>query len=340
MNRYQRQVILPELGEEGQRRLRNASVLLIGCGGLGCSVAASLVRAGIGKLVVVDGDVVQLHNLHRQMLFDEGDVGKPKAKTAANRLKMANQEVEIAFMDVFLTEENAPDLVSACDVVLDGTDNFVTKYLTNQMAVKCDKPMVYGAVNGFEGQVCVFNYKDGNGNHSGHMRDLFPEISASEPLGNCEISGVMGPVADVMGQLMALECIKVLTGLGEPLTDRMLTVDLLQYRFYTMRYKRRPEVEGLTGFDRSSLSWKEALQMQAEVTLYDVRTPAERLAFNAGGIHLDVSEASLRAIPGRPMPVFYCESGSRAAKTAALFSKLRPEADCAFIREAIALSKA
>ena len=218
--RYDRQTMLPEMGEDGQEKLRKASVLLVGVGGLGSPIALYLTAAGIGTLGIMDNDIVSLTNLQRQVLYTESELDEVKTECAHKRLSALNSEVNIQPYPYKLTKENAEEIISEYDLVVDGCDNFPTRYLINDTCVNLGKPYVYGAIFGLQGQVSVFNHKSGK-----TYRDLFPdeeEMLAMPPL----FKGVMGVTPAVTGSVEASEVIKLICGYGELLDGKLWTIDL------------------------------------------------------------------------------------------------------------------
>lgn len=220
MNRYQRQTILPEIGEAGQQKLRNAKVLIVGVGGLGSPIALYLAGAGIGTLGVVDDDEVNITNLQRQVLYSETELGKKKALCAAERIRKLNSEVTVNTYPYRLTSENAKEIISSYDLVVDGCDNFATRYLINDVCTGQGKPYVYGAIRDFDGQVSVFNYRGGP-----TYRDFYPDEREmlTMPL---PPKGVMGVTPAVVGSVEAAETIKIICGFGEILSGKLWTIDL------------------------------------------------------------------------------------------------------------------
>lgn len=219
--RYVRQIVLPEIGEEGQQRLRNARVLIVGAGGLGSAVAPYLAAAGVGTLVITDPDKVSVSNLQRQILYTEADTGLLKADRALGRLRALNSSVIVETCTEGLTRDNAAMLVSACDVVVDCCDNYATRILIDDTCSAYSRPWIYGSAEGFSGQVSVFGHRTGR-----RYRELFPDIdglSSVRPGG----FGVIGPAPGAVGAVQASECIKLLTGAGEPAEGRLWILDLL-----------------------------------------------------------------------------------------------------------------
>lgn len=219
--RYDRQILLPEIGEEGQRKLQEAKVLIVGVGGLGSPIALYLAGAGVGCIGLVDDDVVSISNLQRQVLYSEKELGKPKAVCAAERLSGLNSEIEVRPYPTRLTADNASDLIRAYDIVVDGCDNFATRYLINDICTRQGKPYVYGAICGFEGQVSVFNY----GNPQKCYRDLYPDEAEMRKMPPPP-KGVMGITPAVVGSIEATEVLKIICGFGNVLAGELWTIDL------------------------------------------------------------------------------------------------------------------
>jgi sulfur-carrier protein adenylyltransferase/sulfurtransferase len=236
LQRYHRHLILPEVGEDGQRRLKAARVLLIGAGGLGSPAALYLAAAGVGHLGVVDADDVELSNLQRQVLYDTASVGTPKVDSAAARLRALNPHVDVVAHHTRLTSANALSLFGDYDVIVDGSDNFPTRYLVNDACVLLGKPNVYGSVLRFEGQAAVFSFGDGP-----CYRCLFREPPPAELVQNCADSGVLGVLPGLIGVVQAMETIKLIARVGETLGGRLLLVDGLRMRFRTIDVARDPE---------------------------------------------------------------------------------------------------
>jgi len=240
--RYSRHLILPEVGMAGQKKLRAASVLIIGAGGLGCPIALYLTAAGIGRLGLVDFDVVDRTNLQRQILYGESVVGVPKVEAAAERLKDLNPDVEIETYPERLTSENALQIMSDYDIIIDGTDNFPTRYLTNDAAVILGKPYIYGSIFRFEGQVSVFLSRPFNGFERGPCyRCLFPSPPPPGAVPSCAEGGVLGVLPGIVGALQAAEAIKLIVGIGEPLIGKLMLIDTLRMEFKTVRIRRNPD---------------------------------------------------------------------------------------------------
>ncbi|MFT5819149.1 MAG: molybdopterin/thiamine biosynthesis adenylyltransferase/rhodanese-related sulfurtransferase [Crocinitomix sp.] len=231
--RYNRHVILDQVGLEGQLKLKAAKVLVIGAGGLGCPVLQYLTAAGVGTIGIIDFDTVDLSNLQRQILFTAADVGENKANCAAERLKQLNDLVNFEVYPERLTSLNALELFAAYDLIIDGTDNFSTRYLVNDAAVITNKPLVYGSIYKFQGQVSVFNYENGP-----TYRCLFPEPPKAGTIKNCSEIGVIGVLPGIIGTQQANEAIKIIMGIGKPLSGQLLIYDALQASFTTVGIQR------------------------------------------------------------------------------------------------------
>ncbi|MDQ3510440.1 MAG: molybdopterin-synthase adenylyltransferase MoeB [Pseudomonadota bacterium] len=238
--RYSRHLRLPEIGEAGQRRLQAARVAMVGAGGLGCPAAFYLVAAGVGTLVLADDDVVDRSNLQRQILHTDARVGMGKVASARVALQALNPQIAIEAFDERITADNVEQLIATADVVLDGADNFPVRYLLNDACVKLGKPLVYGAVHRFEGQVSVFDAGRQRG-VAPCYRCLFPQPPPPEAAPNCSETGVLGVLPGVIGVLQATEVIKLILGIGEPLAGRLLQFDALALRFRETRLAADPD---------------------------------------------------------------------------------------------------
>jgi adenylyltransferase/sulfurtransferase len=291
--RYRRHLTLPELGVEGQQALLGARVLLIGAGGLGCPLAQYLAAAGVGTLGLVDFDVVDASNLQRQVLYGEADVGRPKLEVARERIAALNSDVKVELHRLRLSSDNALEILEAYDVVVDGTDNFPTRYLTNDACVLLGKPNVYGSIFRFEGQASVFDAR-----HGPCYRCLYPEPPPPGAVPSCAEGGVLGVLPGLVALIQATETVKLLTGMGEPLYGRLLQYDALHMQFREFRLKKdascsvcgeQPSVtelidyEGFCGVaaagegarEISAAELRDALAAGEELLLLDVREPAE-----------------------------------------------------------------
>lgn len=229
--RYSRQIILKEFGEEAQEKLLNAKVMVAGAGGLGCPALLYLAAAGAGTIGIADFDVADISNLQRQTLYGIDDIGKSKAESAAKKLKAFNPEIEIRIYDVKLDNQNALKIISEYDVIIDCTDNFQTRYLINDACVILDKPLVYGAVMGFEGQAAVFIFRDKKTGIRTNYRDLFPNPPDDGSVISCNEAGVLGVVPGIIGTMQAAEAIKIITGIGKVLCNTIISYNVLSNRF-------------------------------------------------------------------------------------------------------------
>lgn len=228
--RYNRQTILPEIGDEGQEKIKNAKVLVIGAGGLGCPVLQYLSTAGVGTIGIVDFDTIEVHNLHRQILYTEYQVGLPKAPTAKKVLEKLNPLVKITVFEEKLTAENAYRIIQDFDIIVDGSDNFQTRYLVNDTCVGLNKTLVYGSILKFEGQIAVFN-----NNNSKNLRDLFPEMPDPKDVPNCNLNGVLGTLPGIIGNMMAHETLKLILELPT-LKNELILFNTLNWSFTTLNF--------------------------------------------------------------------------------------------------------
>jgi molybdopterin/thiamine biosynthesis adenylyltransferase/rhodanese-related sulfurtransferase len=238
--RYARHLVLPQIGPEGQQALLNSAVLIIGAGGLGSPAALYLAAAGVGRIGIVDDDQVEMSNLQRQVLHDDASVGEPKASSARRRLAALNPDIRIEAMPVRLQAANVEEILPGWDVIVDGSDNFPTRYLVNDACVKLGKPLVYGAIMQFAGQVSVF-WPAGAPGMNPCYRCLFPEPPGAEQAPNCATAGVLGVLPGVFGALQATEALKLLLGIGNSLTGRLLRVDALEMQFIESRLRADPD---------------------------------------------------------------------------------------------------
>src|SRR5262245_59728289 len=236
LRRYDRHLILPEVGMEGQQKLKNGSVLLVGAGGLGSPVALYLAAAGVGRIGIVDFDQVDPSNLQRQVMHGTGDIGRPKLESARDRIRELNPHVKVELHPVRLTSANAMELARAYDVVIDGSDNFPTRYLINDTCVLLGKPYVYGSIFRFEGQASVLAAPDGP-----CYRCLFREPPPPGLVPSCAEGGVLGVLPGLIGVVQATEVVKLVLGAGEPLVGRLLLVDALGMRFRELKVRRNPD---------------------------------------------------------------------------------------------------
>lgn len=336
-SRYSRHLMLPQVGMEGQARLKAGSVLLVGAGGLGSPAGLYLAAAGVGRIGIVDFDRVDLSNLHRQVLHGTGDVGRMKTDSAADALESANPEVEVTLHATQLSSENALAILGSYDVIVDGTDNFPTRYLVNDACVMLKKPNVYGSVFRFEGQASVFYPPE-----SPCYRCLYPEPPPAGLVPSCAEGGVLGVLPGIIGLIQATETIKLITGIGESLAGRLLLFDALQMRFREMKLRKDPacrmcgispaiheliDYEAFCGVpqeaplelgDRiSPLELKERIDQGNAPTLLDVREPHEwEICSIEGSTRIPLGSLLGRLDELNPdeQIVVYCRSGSRSGR--------------------------
>lgn len=333
--RYQRHLGLAGFGPAAQEKLRAGSVLVVGAGGLGGPALLYLAAAGVGRIVIIDPDTVDVSNLQRQILYTSSDAGRPKALAAAERLRALNPHIAVEAHVARLTRANALDLVRSVDVVLDGSDNFSTRYLVNDACVLADRPLVYGAIQGFEGQASVFNFRGGP-----TYRCLFPEPPAPGAAPNCAEAGVLGVLPGLIGTVQATETIKLLAGVGEPLSGRLFLYDALAMTTRTLRLVADPRGRAITelppeGYGETcavpgnaelqsgsdmidSASLRSALVSTTPPQLLDVREEWERaLGAIAPSIHIPLASlttADLSELNPACPTVVYCAGGVRSAK--------------------------
>lgn len=335
-NRYNRQTRLKGFGPSGQARLGSAKVLVVGLGGLGLPVVQYLNAMGIGALGLVDQDVVELHNLQRQVLYSENDIGKLKIEVAIQKLEAQNSETVFHTYDTFLTRENALEIIQPYDIVVDATDNFPTRYLINDACVILGKPFVYGALHGFEGHVSVFNYENGP-----TYRCLYPNMPQPEEVPNCNDNGVLGVIPGVIGTLQALETVKVLSGIGQVMSGQLLVFDGLSQHTTKIKFNAvttNQEISELKEF-YEPLDCELVREMDAEsfqnyrksgipCVLLDVRTEQEfQSGHLAEAINIPLNNLDLSELQDRMQREVFviCQSGKRSAKAVQQLQKSYPE---------------
>ncbi len=337
MARYDRHIIIPEFGLEGQKKLKQARVLVIGSGGLGSPLLLYLAAAGVGNIGIIDFDRVQDSNLHRQVLFGEEEVGMAKVEAARKRLLGLNPYINIEIYDDKFTSRNALELVGKYDLVADGTDNFPTRYLVNDACVLKGKTNVYASIFQFEGQVSVFNYRDESGNLGPNYRDLYEMPPPPGLVPSCAEGGVLGVLPGIIGSMQALEVIKVITGVGEPLSGKLYSFDALSFRSRMFSFQRKasnplngenPTQTGLVdyeefcGIPKQSLKeitaeeYISAQEAGEEFQLIDVREPHEFEANNLSGLLIPLGTILENAhkINKYGKVVVHCKMGGRSAQ--------------------------
>lgn len=327
LRRYNRHLLIPEFGHEGQERLKAARVLVIGCGGLGSPILLYLAAAGVGTLGIIDGDRVDESNLQRQILYGTDSIGKSKVEETAKRLQSLNPFCAIEPYFEPLTSQNALSILANYDLIVDGSDNFPTRYLVNDACVLLNKPLVYGAIYRFEGQVAVFNYQN-----SPNYRDLFPTPPSPELAPNCAEAGVLGVLPGIIGSLQANEAIKLLARIGEPLIGKLFVMDALTLTTRIIKIPRLPERPAIARLiDYDEFCGVKTTATETEVT---TRQLAEMIENNAGFQLIDVRETheyALDNLGGELMPlshlvefvdkisrtktvIIHCQSGMRSQK--------------------------
>jgi molybdopterin/thiamine biosynthesis adenylyltransferase/rhodanese-related sulfurtransferase len=324
INRYSRQIRLAEVGKEGQEKIKGTSVLVVGAGALGCPVLQYLTVAGIGTLGIVDNDWVDESNLNRQVLYTLKDLGKPKPLAAKEKLKLLNPEVTLNMHFIRLDKLSALKIISQYDIIVDCTDNFASRYLINDACVILNKPLVYGAIHKFSGQLMVLNYHDGP-----TLRCLYPEPPHPLEVPSCEEFGVIGSVPGLIGSLQATEVFKIILGLDGVLSGKLFMIDTLNFNTWISTFERNPdfsEITKLSEYEDCSLydnkSVKEIsagtlskmLSKNPGIPIIDLRDKDDKddIGFKTISIpHYDVSR-KIKRFSGKEAIVFYCRSGSRS----------------------------
>ncbi|MFK8046218.1 MAG: molybdopterin-synthase adenylyltransferase MoeB [Crocinitomicaceae bacterium] len=332
---YNRHLILSEVGIAGQQKLKEAKVLVIGAGGLGCPILQYLAAAGVGKIGIVDDDKVDVSNLQRQILYGHSSIGINKAIAAKERLNDINPHIEINTYAYRLTSKNAVSLFSKYDIIIDGSDNFPTRYLCNDAAVLAEKPLVFGSIYKFEGQVSVFNYQNGP-----TYRCLFPNPPGPNEVPNCSEVGVLGILPGIIGAIQGNEVLKIVLETGEALSGKLLTYNTLNNSQIVLNFDKT-EASNITelldnygsfcgilenDFQLEFSTVKENLE---DYILVDVREEWERETFHIGGIHISLYELTnnLELLSTNKPLLLYCETGSRSEMGRKLLLNLLPNTD-------------
>jgi adenylyltransferase/sulfurtransferase len=322
INRYSRQIMLPEIGIEGQQKLKSSSVLLVGVGGLGCPILQYLASAGVGKIGIVDFDKVDETNLQRQVIYSTDEIGSQKVDAAGGRIKQINPHIEIVTINKRLSPENALEIFTPYDLIVDGSDNFETKYLVNDACIILNKPFVFGSIYRFQGQVSVFNFNNGP-----TYRCLFPESSNLE---SCSAVGVLGVLPGIVGCFMANEVIKVLLNFGEILSGKLLVIDSKSLSIRIHHFSLISENKNITELVPFSISCSSEFEptnlslSESDLLLIDVREPHEHLAHNIGGINFPLNSLQEKLdqlnkkIAKNKKIIFYCKTGIRSKKATTL----------------------
>lgn len=352
LERYSRHLIIPEFNIEGQRSLKRAKVLVVGCGGLGSPLLLYLAAAGVGNIGIVDFDIVDESNLQRQVLFDINDVGKPKVESAKARMLALNPHINVTTYNEKLSSQNAIDIIEKYDLVADGTDNFATRYLVNDACVLLGKPNVYASIYRFEGQVSVFNYTNIDGILGPNYRDLFPSPPPPGLVPSCAEGGVIGVLPGIVGSLQANEVIKILAGIGETLSGRLFLFDALNFETRILKIKR-DENNPLNGKKATQTGLIDYIQFcdgtikddivktdnlkeisvlelgkilsenNVNLQLIDVREPYETEIVTIGGelIPLNSITDAIDKISKNKKVVMYCRSGKRSIRAIKLLQE-------------------
>ncbi|MCC8426280.1 HesA/MoeB/ThiF family protein [Mucilaginibacter sp. UR6-11] len=331
-SRYSCQLALPGFSKSSQHALQQAKVLIVGAGGLGCPAAQYLTAAGIGTLGIADFDTVSISNLHRQVLYTPADTGRKKVTIACGRLQEQNPEVTLIPHDIRLTSANVKDLIGQYDIIIDGTDNFETRYLINDACVIAGKPVVYGAIYQFEGQVALWNNINADGTRSPNYRDLFPKVDATQ-IPDCAVGGVIPTLAGIIGCIQANEVIKYITKTGELLAGKVMVFDALtlQSRIIKIGKVTKTNITALAETtDAPTLSVSEVKKGLADGTLelVDIRTDRERDEIDIGGVHFEADEIdeNMEYLTNYKVKVLYCSSGKRSAEAVKLIRQKSPGA--------------
>ncbi|MFD7652590.1 adenylyltransferase/sulfurtransferase MoeZ [Actinosynnema sp. NPDC059797] len=340
--RYSRHLIIPDVGVDGQKRLKNAKVLVVGAGGLGSPALLYLAAAGVGTLGVIDFDVVDESNLQRQVIHGQSDIGRPKAESARDSVAEINPFVKVVLHQAHLNSENALDIFRDYDLILDGTDNFATRYLVNDAAVLLGKPYVWGSIFRFEGQVSVF-WEDAPNGQGLNYRDLYPEPPPPGMVPSCAEGGVLGVLCASIGSIMVTEAIKLLTGIGDPLLGRLMVYDALEMSYRTIKIRKDPQSPKITelidydafcgvvsdeaqqaaaGSTITPLELKQKQDAGEDFLLVDVREPHEYEIVKIPGSVLIpkdriLSGEAFAELPQDKPVVLHCKSGARSAEALA-----------------------
>lgn len=325
--RYQCQMALPGFGMASQELLKNAKVLIVGMGGLGCPTAQYLASSGVGTIGIVDDDIVSLSNLHRQILYSPEDIGAYKVDVAAKRLQQQNPSVSIIPYKVRITSFNVMELISEFDLIIEGTDNFETKCLLNDACVLAGKPLVYGAIYQDEGQVSIWNVLQKDSSYSPNYRDVYPNAEESQ-VPNCREGGVLPTLAGIVGCMQANEAIKYLIGSKETLAGKLWMMNVMSGKTQIIKLKKTSiQISGLTQTVQR-ISFEEFKRNQKNFEIIDVRTKEEHQQFNIGGknIPLDELDKHFPFLSSVSNPIMmYCQSGKRSMEAVRKIKKVFPE---------------
>ena len=338
VRRYSRHLIIPDVAMDGQKRLKNARVLCVGAGGLGSPALMYLAAAGVGTLGIIDFDVVDESNLQRQIIHGQSDLGRPKAESARDSVREINPLISVNVYNEQLSNENVLEIFSQYDLILDGTDNFATRYMVNDACVLLGKPYVWGSIYRFDGQVSVFWDE-----HGPNYRDLYPDPPPPGMVPSCAEGGVLGVLCAAIGSVMVTEAIKLITGIGDTLLGRLLVFDALEMTWREVQIRKDPNTPKITelidyeefcgvvsedaqraaaGSTITAIELKELIDADKPIALIDVREPAEWEIVRIPGATLIPKDQILRgdalaSLPNDRQIVMYCKSGVRSAETLA-----------------------
>jgi molybdopterin/thiamine biosynthesis adenylyltransferase/rhodanese-related sulfurtransferase len=316
--RYSCQMSLPGFGKESQQKLQEAKVLIVGAGGLGCPAAQYLTASGIGTIAIADFDKISTTNLHRQILYSSEEIGLLKSDVACKKLRQQNPQINLISITEKIVSENVTDIINDFDIITDCTDNFETKYLLNDACVLAGKPLVYGAIYQYEGQISVLNVVNDVGTYSPNYRDLFPDVNAAQ-IPNCAEGGVIPTIAGMIGCMQANEVIKFITKTGHILSGKILMIDAatLQSRIIKTGTVSKVDINKLPQTNSIQLISIEEFKNNSDNNKYeliDVRNIEERNMFNIGGKHILLSEIEKDFSTIDKPVIFYCQSGKRSAE--------------------------
>ena len=326
--RYSCQMQLPGFGKETQQKLHDAKVLIVGAGGLGCPVAQYLTACGIGKIAIADFDKISITNLHRQILYSSEEVGLLKADVACKKLHQQNFQINLISITEKITSENVINIINDFEIVIDCTDNFETKYLLNDACVLTGKPLIYGAIYQYEGQISVLNVMNDDETFSPNYRDLFPDINAAQ-IPNCAEGGVMPTIAGIIGCMQANETIKYFINKSNLLSGKLLMIDTttLQTRIIKIGKTTNTFINKLQESNVVNFISMEEVKKKLDKNMYeliDVRNSEERNNYNIGGKHIPLNEIELNFFPINKPIIFYCESGKRSVEAVKIAQKKFP----------------
>jgi len=348
IERYSRQLNLPDFTPEHQENLANSKVLIVGAGGLGSPLILYLAAAGIGQIGIIDYDKVEIHNLHRQILYSAEDVGKYKVDIALQKVIAINPKINCTVYKERLSTDNVVEIFKDFDIIADGTDNFPTRYLINDACVKFGKMNVFASVQRYEGQLAVFNYKNEDGSFGPNYRDLFPTPPLEDAIPNCAEAGVLGPVVGMIACMQAQEVIKIASGMKSKLGNKMLTIDLTDYEMLPIKIKQRNnhhyrfeqrdkiiledyddicKIEIDLSFELNSNELLDKIKQEENIKVIDIREPHEcaMQSIGAENIPQDQFKSSIEQLDENTCYILHCQSGKRSRVLLDYIKSERPE---------------